>query len=321
MRIVFILALLIVGVIADSDSFDEIKSRIKELVDNGKGKNEDKGKKISFKRKTSKFDYDNDEGDLRQGGAYFVNNEDDNDESYYNFKNSPKNKRDETRENDFNEDNDEDSMERRERDSATRSRFRDSNEDTDSFDGSVKNDDNEKPQSSESNENSDVSSKSRSDSDYYKNGKKKGFLGKLIGKVTDKLKTIPRKFAAGAALLTGKVVSGAASIPEKVVDGVKSIPGKAKSILPGGKKKNGDITLNDYTQENHLHVHRDRHYHDERHAHQDDSQQFSVYNDWDGFGSNRRNYPVIYDGFRSKRSVEFKKPGQLHKKESIGFMF
>lgn len=115
-------------------------------------------------------------------------------------------------------------------------------------DGSVKNDDNEKPQSSESNENSDVSSKSRSDSDYYKNGKKKGFLGKLIGKVTDKLKTIPRKFAAGAALLTGKVVSGAASIPEKVVDGVKSIPGKAKSILPGGKKKNGDITLNDYTQ-------------------------------------------------------------------------
>ena len=54
--------------------------------------------------------------------------------------------------------------------------------------------------------------------------------------------------AAGAAILSGKVVSSVGSIPGKVVDGVKSIPSKAKSVLPGGNKKNGGITLNDYTQ-------------------------------------------------------------------------
>uniref|UniRef100_A0A1I7UCM0 Uncharacterized protein n=1 Tax=Caenorhabditis tropicalis TaxID=1561998 RepID=A0A1I7UCM0_9PELO len=131
--------------------------------------------------------------------------------------------------------------------------------------------------------------------------------GKFIDKVSKKLKSIPGKVASGAAILTGKVVDGVISIPGKVVDGVKSIPSAAKSVLPGGNKKKGDITLNDYTQnsneqENHYHLHKDKHYHEKEHRHQDDSSNLNVYNNWDGDELDKE-YGKIYGNLRYKRSI------------------
>ncbi|EGT46571.1 hypothetical protein CAEBREN_25847 [Caenorhabditis brenneri] len=330
MRVSFVFIFLFVAFTVADDSFDEVKSKIQKLIDggfgqDGRGRSNDKKSMSSSEntvkreKKMKSMDWDSDDD--------FIGSDEDYESFYRSIYGDKPQKRKTSK--------DEDGYEA----PSSRSRSSSSRFDSDSS------------SSSRSSSTSKASSGYNDSKNYYKNGKKKGFLGKLFDKVSKKLKSIPEKFAAGAAALSGKVVSGVASIPEKVVDGVssvsgkvvngvvslpgkvvdgvKSIPEKAKSVLPGGKKKTGDITLNDYTQdsskqENHYHVHKDKHYHDELHRHQDDSTNLNVYNDWDGYGLNEK-YGSIYDDLRFKRSADdyaqdarrphrFSAKSKLHKK-------
>ncbi|EGT46593.1 hypothetical protein CAEBREN_29589 [Caenorhabditis brenneri] len=319
MRVSFVFIFLFVAFTVADDSFDEVKSKIQELIDGGFG--QDDRERSSDKRSLSSSG--NSEKREKKMKSMDWDSDDDfmgSDEDYESFYRSIYGDKPQKRRTSKDEDGEYNHSSEFGRYSfsgyetpSSRSRSSSSRSDSDSS------------SSSRSSSTSKASSGYNDSKNYYKNGKKKGFLGKLFDKVSKKLKSIPGKFAAGAAALSGKVVSGVASIPEKVVDGVssvsgkvvngvvslpgkvvdgvKSIPEKAKSVLPGGKKKTGDITLNDYTQENHYHVHKDKHYHDELHRHQDDSTNLNVYNDWDGYGLNEK-YGSIYDDLRFKRSAD-----------------
>ncbi|CAR98932.1 Protein CBG26330 [Caenorhabditis briggsae] len=292
MRVIFVFLLLIV-VLTTADSYYDVKAKIKDLIDDGYGKY-NRGKPTSGTKSVSDQD---DYGQGRKKNVAWRNSEDDSgdDDDYESYRG---NKYDNQKYNDrLSKDQDESSNYR------SRSSGSDSNPDSRSSSSSK-------------------SDSSLNDENHYKNGKKKGIIGKFMDNVATKLKSIPGKVAAGAAALTGKVVSGVASVPGKVVDGVKSIPAAAKSILPGGKKESGDITLNDYTQgsseqENHFHVHKDKHYHEEEHRHQDYNTKLNLYNDWDRNDLDEK-YGSIYDNMRYKRSVQksVNKNGQLRKKPS-----
>ncbi|CAI2351540.1 unnamed protein product [Caenorhabditis sp. 36 PRJEB53466] len=99
---------------------------------------------------------------------------------------------------------------------------------------------------------------------HYKNGKKKGFFGKLF----DKVKGV--------------------------------IPGGNKKKENG----NAPITLNDYTQdsypqENHVHLHKDHHLHEESHRHHDHNDNLNVL---DGDDSHYHHH--YYHHHRSKRDEQ-----------------
>ncbi|PIC34136.1 hypothetical protein B9Z55_013882 [Caenorhabditis nigoni] len=292
MRVIFVFLLLIV-VLTTADSYDDVKAKIKDLIDDGYGKY-NRGKPSSGKKSVSDQD---DYGQGRKKKVAWDSEDDYEDDDEYDSYGG--NKYDNQK-----------YINRMSKDQDESSNYR------------------SRSSGSESNPDSRPSSSSQSDSsvgdkNHYKNGKRKGIIGKFMDKVATKLKSIPGKVAAGAAALTGKVVSGVASVPGKVVDGVKSIPSAAKSIIPGGKKKeSGDITLNDYTQdsseqENHFHLHKDKHYHEEEHRHQDYNTELNVYNDWDGYDLDDK-YGSVYDNMRFKRSVQksVNKNGQLRKKPS-----